>query len=766
MTHTKADCHFHWPIDYPNKRHCADAPHEAVQGLWRQPRSEFAFDEWLRFEWVVRWSSFSNAGHGSHRNGSVQLSIGGSKVIDWTGPIGRNDGGRLPYFKIGVYNPSGIPGKTQVFFRNYSQSWKSDDRVPALLDVRRFGAKPDGITDNSLAFARALKACNGTGGCTLRVPQAPDHSPSRYMLRYLRLVSNMVLELEADIVAPAHLDEWAPEPIVTITNVRNVTVRGPGSIDGRANHNGIWNYTKLNPRHALGGCLVGIANATDVHLCCGLSIRNAPSWHVQADLLQCVDCPQEGGLVMDDITIAAEDAVSQGANGVGGVGIVSSTGRLVHLRNVTIVSEDDIIELSGRSALAPTRNILVERSRFGTGHGCSMHTHVRDVVYRDNVFKGGETGFRIKTHLNDTGVCENISYINTTMVGIGMPFTLNEYYFSNAPAATTSASVSDISIDGLFATLANHPNVHVHPNATPFAGCIFCSRDTPCRRISLKNIHVSASGVSRRPPAFFCHHAFGTAAHVGPTSCLQHGDTPASRVEDYSPIVWKTCTGYPRVRKSDDVAKDARKGVVFMVMDDARPLMSHAFGQTFMKTPNFDRLSRESMVFRHAYCQYAVCGPSRNSFMTGRRESQRTPRCSLFDNLRMRVDARSRYHQSLQLPYQVREACKIAPHESVQLTWIVRVHSFRDTGPKWVSFPQHFKEAGYTALGSGKIYHTNCAPKAWTCDECTVVFSENREFGNITVCHHPLSLTQTVYGNRAAESGRAVQLVAGRKPPL
>ena len=165
-------------------------------------------------------------------------------------------------------------------------------------------------------------------------------------------------------------------------------------------------------------------------------------------------------------------------------------------------------------------------------------------------------------------------------------------------------------------------------------------------------------------------HAFGTAAHVGPTSCLQHGDTPASRVEDYSPIVWKTCTGYPRVRKSDDVVTDTRKGVVFMVMDDARPLMNHAFGQTFMKTPNFDRLSRASMVFRHAYCQYAVCGPSRNSFMTGRRESQRTPRCSSSANLRMRVDARSRYHQSLQLPYQVREACKIAPHESVQLTLI------------------------------------------------------------------------------------------------
>ena len=53
--------------------------------------------------------------------------------------------------------------------------------------------------------------------------------------------------------------------------------------------------------------------------------------------------------------------------------------------------------------------------------------------------------------------------------------------------------------------------------------------------------------------------------------------------------------------------------------------------------------------------------------------------------------------------------------------------NFRDTGPNWVSFPQHFKTVGnYTTLGSGKIYHTNCAPKAWTCDECTVEFSENQ----------------------------------------
>ena len=123
MTHTAADCHFHWPADWPNKRRCADAPHETVLGLWRRPFSQWKF-EWVRFEWRVRWSSFSDDAQGSHKNGSVVLLMDSEKVVDYTGPIGRNDGGRLPYFKIGMYNPSGlVAGATEVQFRNYSQSW-------------------------------------------------------------------------------------------------------------------------------------------------------------------------------------------------------------------------------------------------------------------------------------------------------------------------------------------------------------------------------------------------------------------------------------------------------------------------------------------------------------------------------------------------------------------------------------------------------------------------------------------------------------------
>lgn len=66
---------------------------------------------------------------------------------------------------------------------------------------------------------------------------------------------------------------------------------------------------------------------------------------------------------------------------------------------------------------------------------------------------------------------------------------------------------------------------------------------------------------------------------------------------------------------------ETRRNVVLMVMDDARPDLNYAYGQTFMKTPHMDRLAKSGMVFRHAYCQFAVCSPSRNSMLTGRREA-------------------------------------------------------------------------------------------------------------------------------------------------
>ena len=42
------------------------------------------------------------------------------------------------------------------------------------------------------------------------------------------------------------------------------------------------------------------------------------------------------------------------------------------------------------------------------------------------------------------------------------------------------------------------------------------------------------------------------------------------------------------------------------------------YGIDFVKSPNIDKLASQSVVLERAYCQIAVCSPSRASLLTGR----------------------------------------------------------------------------------------------------------------------------------------------------
>ena len=127
---------------------------------------------------------------------------------------------------------------------------------------------------------------------------------------------------------------------------------------------------------------------------------------------------------------------------------------------------------------------------------------------------------------------------------------------------------------------------------------------------------------------------------------------------------------------------DKPKNVLFMPVDDFRPEIFAGYSQSHMITPNIDKLVKESLVFQRAYCQQAVCIPSRNSFMTGRRP----------------------------------DTTKV-----LDQTTTLGNHDFRVTGPDWISLPEHFKKSGFTALGGGKTYHQDHPPnwdepKSWSQD--------------------------------------------------
>lgn len=100
--------------------------------------------------------------------------------------------------------------------------------------------------------------------------------------------------------------------------------------------------------------------------------------------------------------------------------------------------------------------------------------------------------------------------------------------------------------------------------------------------------------------------------------------------------------------------------VLFIAVDDMRPDLG-CYGNTTVRTPNLDKLASRGLTFTRAYCQQAVCSPSRTSLLTGRRP----------DTTRV---------------------------------YELQTH-FRKNLPDVVTLPQFFKNNGYTTTGLSKIFH-------------------------------------------------------------
>jgi iduronate 2-sulfatase len=130
-------------------------------------------------------------------------------------------------------------------------------------------------------------------------------------------------------------------------------------------------------------------------------------------------------------------------------------------------------------------------------------------------------------------------------------------------------------------------------------------------------------------------------------------------------------------------SQQRRKNVLLIIVDDLRPEVAY-MGERHMITPNIDALAKTSLVFNRAFCQQAICGPTRNSFLSGRRP-QRTKTWNFIGELLLRP------------------AC-FPPRTSCSATNVA--DNFREVGvgADWVAFPEYFKLAGYTTLGTGKTF--------------------------------------------------------------
>ena len=65
-------------------------------------------------------------------------------------------------------------------------------------------------------------------------------------------------------------------------------------------------------------------------------------------------------------------------------------------------------------------------------------------------------------------------------------------------------------------------------------------------------------------------------------------------------------------------ANPARPNILFIIFDDWGWQHAGAYGSTWVKTPNFDRVAREGVLFKNAFTSNPKCSPCRASILTGR----------------------------------------------------------------------------------------------------------------------------------------------------
>ena len=402
--------------------------------------------------------------------------------------------------------------------KDYEEMIFTTKEESVLLDVRTFGAKGDGVTQDTEAIQAAVYACPKDG--TVLLPKGT------YLSAPIFLKSNITLWLEkgATLLGMTNREDypilpgmvrstdeksefpfgtWEGNPLdsyaslLTAIDAKEIYIIGEGTIDGNAQNSDWWVDTKVK-RGAWRPNTLFFERCKDIYVQ-GLTIQNSPSWTVHPYYSEKLgfyslfiqnpyDSPNTDGFDPE----SCKDVLMLGCNiSVGDDCIAIKSGKYYMSKFHYFKTER--IEI---------RNCKLERGHGSVTMGSEVSSGVEGVKVSKCIFEKTDRGIRLKTRRGrgDTSVMNDLNFERIIMKDVPMPMTVNMFYFCDPDGHSDYVQNQEYRpADDLTPRIGKITARHININGA--GACIVCAYglpESPIDEITLEDIDADFLEESKR----------------------------------------------------------------------------------------------------------------------------------------------------------------------------------------------------------------------------------------------------------------------------